>query len=62
MLAVTRLLWFAALWIGVISIAAALWLEFHRDERRRRLVKNIQSVLSGQDVQAPAETRLDRAA
>jgi hypothetical protein len=62
MLAVTRLLLLAVLLIGVISIAATLWLEFHRDEKRRRRLKNVQSALNHQDVPPTEDTHFKRAA
>jgi hypothetical protein len=53
---------FAVLLLVVISIAATLWIEMRRDERRRRLVKNVQAVLSDDGFQPSGETRLKRVA
>jgi hypothetical protein len=61
MLDIARLPFFAALLVGVIAIAAVLWLEARRDEQRRRLVKRLESVLNDEGVRA-AEDQLKRAA
>jgi hypothetical protein len=39
----------AAMSIGVVAIAAVLWLEMRRDGRRRRLVQNVASILREED-------------
>ena len=62
MLAVTRLPLFAALLAGAIAIAAALWLEARRDERRRRFMKRLESVLNDQGSRRAEEDQLKRAA
>ena len=62
MLAVTRLPIFAALLVGAIAIAAALWLEARRDERRRRFMKRLESVLNDQGCRRAEEDQLKRAA
>jgi hypothetical protein len=38
-----------AMSIGVVAIAAVLWLEMRRDGRRRRLVQNVASILREED-------------
>jgi hypothetical protein len=62
MLDIARLPFFAALLVGVIAIAAVLWLEARRDEQRRRLVKRLESVLNDEGVRRAAEDQLKRAA
>jgi hypothetical protein len=62
MLAVTRHPLFAALLVGAIAISAALWLEARRDERRRRLMKRLESVLNDEGSRRAAEDQLKRAA
>ena len=37
---------YAAVQAGVILIAAVLWFDFSNEDRRRRLVRNLQSVLN----------------
>jgi hypothetical protein len=62
MLAVARLPLFAALLAGVIAIAAAIWLEARRDERRLRLMKRFESVLGDPTSRRTRKDQLDRAA
>jgi hypothetical protein len=33
------------IWIAIIAIAAALWWDMRQDAQRRRMVKNIESLL-----------------
>jgi len=62
MVAIPRVVAFAALLVGVISIAVALWLESRRDQRRRRLVRNIESILSDEDFCRSGEKQFKRVA
>jgi len=62
MLTIARLPFFAALLAGVIAIAAVLWLEARRDERRRRFMKRLESVLNDETSRSAAEDQLKRAA
>jgi hypothetical protein len=62
MLAVTRLVFLGVLELAIISIAAIVWAEVRRFERRDRLVKNVQAVLNDADSPPPADTSLQRAA
>jgi len=62
MLDIARLPFFAALLVGVIAIAAVLWLEARRGEQRRRLVKRLESLLNDEGVRRAAEDQLERAA
>jgi len=62
MLPIVRLLLFAVMLLGVISIAATLWIDMRREQRRRRLVKNVQTVLSEGDLQRSEEIPLKRVA
>jgi len=62
MLTIARLPFFAALLAGVIAIAAVLWLEARRDERRRRFMKRLESVLNDETSRRAAEDQLKRAA
>jgi hypothetical protein len=62
MVAISRVVVFAALLVGVISMAAALWLELRRDERRRRLARNVQSILSAEDFYRSGEKHFKRVA
>ncbi|HUB77924.1 MAG TPA: hypothetical protein VMB03_03960 [Bryobacteraceae bacterium] len=57
-----RLLTFAILQLGVIAIAATLWIEMRRAERRSRLVKNVESIISDGDFRPEGEIRLKRVA
>lgn len=59
--AVTRLILFAAMLSGVLSIAATLFIEYSRDKRRQRLVKNVEAALANRDFERP-ETLLKRVA
>jgi hypothetical protein len=47
---------------GLIAIVAVLWIELRREERRRRLVRNLQSVLTDEDLGRSKEDHLKRAA
>jgi predicted permease len=48
---------FLALQVGILSIAATLWLDFRRDQqRRRRLVKSVESISSREEVSCPEKT------
>ena len=62
MLAITRLPLFATLLVGVFTIAAVLWLEARRDERRRRLIKRLESLLGDGPSRGTGEDQLQRAA
>ena len=62
MLTIARLPFFAALLSGVIAIAAVLWLEARRDERRRHFMKRLESVLNDETSRRAAEDQLKRAA
>jgi hypothetical protein len=62
MLTIARLPFFAALLAGVIAIAAVLWLEARRDERRRHFMKRLESVLNDETSRSAAEDQLKRAA
>jgi hypothetical protein len=48
--------------VGVISIAATLFLEMRRDRRRSRLVRNVESVLHDADLPRTVAQDLKRAA
>jgi hypothetical protein len=62
MLAVARVLLAGTMELGVISIAATLWLELRRDDRRRRIVKTVEAVLNGDEGRPSGGTPLKRAA
>jgi hypothetical protein len=62
MLAIARLPFFATLLAGVMALAAVLWLEAHRDERRQRFMKRLASVLNDENSRRAAEDQLKRAA
>jgi hypothetical protein len=62
MLAIPRIAAFVAMLIGVISIAGALWREARRDQRRYRLVRNVESILRDEDVGRSEERHLKRVA
>jgi hypothetical protein len=62
MLAIPRVEAFAALLVGVIAIATALWLELRRIDRRRRLARNVVSALSGENTYRAEETHFKRVA
>lgn len=62
MLALSGAAPFATLQIGVIGIAAVLWLESHREERRRRPIRNLQSVLDDDDLRRSKREHWKRAA
>jgi hypothetical protein len=53
---------YATLQAGVFLIAAVLWFELHREERRRRLARSIQSLLTDEDAAGSGEKILKRAA
>jgi hypothetical protein len=53
---------YAALQVGVILIGALLWLDLRREARRRRLLSSIQSVLKNADPDIPGEKFFTRAA
>ena len=53
---------FAAIQFGVISIAAVLWLELRREERRLRLVRSLQTMLDNETVDRQGENFIPRAA
>ena len=68
MLATPRLIAFLLLEVGILSIAGRIWLEFRRDEKRRRLAESVVNTLTvanapGQEqLPQPQETPLQRAA
>ena len=62
MLSMPRILAFAAMLIGLVSVAATLWLELRRNERRRRLVRSIESVLVDEDFRRSEEKVFKRVA
>jgi hypothetical protein len=53
---------FAAVQFGVLSIAAVLWSELHREERRRRRLRNVQTQLEDIDLRRSGEDHFKRAA
>ncbi len=53
---------YGALQVGVILIASVLWSLLHREERRRRLVGSLRSVLANEGVNRSGEKILKRAA
>jgi len=53
---------FAALLFVAISIAAVLWFEFHREERRRRRLRNVQTQLEDIELHRSGGDHLKRAA
>ena len=53
---------YLALQVGVILIASVLWVILHREERRRRLMRSLRSVLADEDVNRSGEKLLKRAA
>jgi hypothetical protein len=46
----------------VLGITATLWLEFREIDRRIRLVKNIESVLTSEDISRSDAVQFKRAA
>jgi hypothetical protein len=62
MLAIQHATAFAGLMVGILGIAATLWLEIRRDQRRQRLVSNIESVLKDADLPPKIDQDLKRAA
>jgi hypothetical protein len=62
MLGLPGIVAFAAMQFGVISIAATLWLELRREERRLRLVRKVESVLHEEDFCRPGEAYFKRVA
>jgi len=52
----------AAMQVGVISIAATLWFELRREERRLRLVRKVESALHEENVRRPGEEYFKRVA
>jgi hypothetical protein len=42
---ISRTLVFAALFLGSFSLAAILWLEMRREQRRRRLARGVECLL-----------------
>jgi hypothetical protein len=53
---------FLAMLIVVISMAGALWREARRDRRRRRLVRNVESILRDEGFDLSEENHLKRVA
>ena len=62
MVGIPRIVAFAANAIGVMSIAATLWLEMLRDGRRRRLARKVAFILRDEDPDGPAERHFKRVA
>jgi hypothetical protein len=62
MLIVTRIIASMTILVGIISIAATLWLELRRDRWRTRLARNVESVLQDADWQRARNEDLKRAA
>ena len=68
MLATPRLIAYLLLEVGILSIAGRIWLEFRRDEKRRRLAESVANTLTVASAPAqeqlaqPQETPLQRAA
>jgi len=62
MMAIPRVVAFAGLLVGVMSIAAALWLELRRDDRRRRLVRSVESILNDGEFDRSGEEHFKRVA
>jgi hypothetical protein len=62
MLAIPRIAAFLAMLLGVISIAGVLWREARRDQRRRRLVRHVESILRDEDFSLSGEKHLKRVA
>ena len=53
---------FAALLVGVILIAAYLWFDARREDRRQYLVRSLQSVLENEQQIRPRKKLFQRAA
>ena len=62
MLVAPRLVPFLLLEAGILSVAVRLWLEFRRDDKRRRIAKSVETVLSSEQFSRPEKTPLKRAA
>jgi hypothetical protein len=62
MVTLTKIVPLAALQVGVIFIAAVLWREARCDERRRRWVRNLQSLLHDAESVQKEEDHFTRAA
>jgi hypothetical protein len=50
---ILRLTVFAIEFVGLVSIAVALWLDIRLEERRRRLVRGIETILANEDYRNP---------
>lgn len=53
---------FALLWVAIVSIAAALWMEMRLDRRRRRLLHSLKTVLEDGIIDGSAEECFKRVA
>jgi hypothetical protein len=53
---------YAALQVGVISIAAVLWRDLAREQRRRWLLQNLETVLNEEKLDSKGEKFFTRAA
>jgi hypothetical protein len=62
MVGIPQIMALAAISIGVMSIASTLWLEILRDGLRRRLARNVASILRDQDFYRSGETHFKRVA